>query len=248
MSEAKLGSFLQEVSNMRWDEFWAAERDKSYSSNQAIILSLIRSCTLQKMPAIKMALNRLDGKLVTPVKIEYPKIFYLYPNAKQVEAHTDIHVGITAGDIGSDIVQRQDTEEPEEVDLPSLSLRETLTKMSDYPRSLPENVIDLARATEESLREQKPLPSEIPMVKSVVAAHLLIMAQNQDTNAIAEVFDQIDGKLAETIKLLGDDIYITSYIDIAPANAYVNKDGILQAEAEQVQAVWAAKLGKVIDL
>jgi hypothetical protein len=81
MSE-QLGDFLKDVSNWGWDEFVKAEKDNSYTSNQAIIFGLIRSCAMQDLRAIKIAINRLDGKLKTPLKIEMPKIYYLYPNAE----------------------------------------------------------------------------------------------------------------------------------------------------------------------
>jgi hypothetical protein len=39
-----------------------------------------------------------------------------------------------------------------------------------------------------------------------VAAHLLILAQKRNIDALTEVFDQIDGKLAEVLQILGEDI------------------------------------------
>jgi hypothetical protein len=255
----RLGHFLQEVSNWRWDEFVRAERDKSYSTNQSIIFALIRSCAMRKMDAIKISLNRLDGKLKTPVQIEYPKVFYLYPNAvmntnSTQELNTNI-VQLTNPEnvfnVLEDVVEGEvlpPKPEPEadpinDEDLPSLSLRETLRKMSDYPRELPEAIVERADEVQMAIRGKGPMPDDIPMVKSVVAAHLLIMAQKRDIDALYEVFDQIDGKLVETIQVLGEDIYITSYASEAPPEATPNKDGILQVEASQVQALWTEKLG-----
>ena len=129
-------------------------------------------------------------------------------------------------------------------DLPSLGMRETLQEMADYPRELPEAIIELALQTEQALREQAPWPEEIPMVKSVVAAHLLTLAQSRNLDAIGEVFDQIDGKLVETIQLLGDDIFITIYSNTAPPEAQLNENGILQLEAPESQNMWASKLKK----
>lgn len=268
-SEGKLGSFLKEVSNWRWDEFCKAENDPSYSTNDSLIFTLVRACAMQKMDAIRLALNRLDGKLKTPVKVEYPKIFYLYPNATKtiddpsiiaisetgvIEQIADdggrvmtIPVGIKDDEVK--IPARLMSDEYEEADivsLPSMNLRETLTEMSDYPRSLPDDIVGLALQTEQWRRNQATKPDEIPFVKSVIAAHLLVMAQNRNLDALYEIFDQIDGKLVETIQVVGDDIYITNYSLLAPEGAYINDEGVLQLDATQAQDLWAMKLGKEI--
>lgn len=243
MQGEKLGKFLQEVSNWKWDEFARAERDDTYSTNQSIIFGLIRACAMQKLNAIQLSLNRIDGKLATPLKIELPKAFYLYPNAEVAE-------GIAAPARFTedfDIEHNQElieAPEPTAEDLPSMGLRETLSKMSDYPRGLPEAIIANAQAAERWIRKQGPRPAddEIPLVKSVVAAHLLLMAQNRNMEAITEVFDQIDGKLTETLKVIGEDMYITRFDRVAPEGAYLNKDGVLQIEAKEVELLWHTKL------
>lgn len=245
MSE-KLGDFLREVSNWEWDEFVRAESNMTYTSNEAIIFSLIRSCAMQKLDAIKMSLNRLDGKLKTPVIIETPKVFYVYPNAtvsgKGFAKITD-NPETTNEAVVSELLAPKVVPVIEPVDLPSLSLRETLAEMAKFPRELPVGIIMLADETQLWVQKQGPMPAEIPKVKSVVAAHLLTMAQNRNLSALSEVFDQLDGKLAETIKVIGEDIYITSYASTAPDDAILNQDGVFQAEATQVQNLWALKLG-----
>lgn len=252
MSENKLGNFLREVSNWQWDEFVIAESDKAYTSNQAMIFALIRSCTMQKMDAIKMSLNRLDGKLKTPIKIETPKIFYLFPNATLPEAEVVEHEKLPEGEkvshekavpITGEVLPPEAEPTMDDNDLPSLSLRQTLTKMADYPRELPEAIIAQAEVVHQAVQGKTPMPKEIPRVKSVVAAHLLILAQARNIDALGEVFDQIDGKLAETIQILGDDLYITSYVANAPPGAYLNEDGVIEIEATVAQNMWAEKLG-----
>lgn len=251
MRSEKLGNFLREVSNWQWDEFAKAEKNNEYSTNQSIIFGLIRACAMQKMEAIKISLNRIDGKLKTPIKIEYPKIFYLYPHAKGVEQisytpgqKTGVELAISPG---VDLIKPVELPEVESKkrDLPSMGLRETLTEMADCPRELPEAIIALALQTEQWIRGQAPRPQEIPRVKSVVAAHLLTMAQNRNMDALNEVFDQIDGKLVETLQVIGEDVYITSYVSEAPHGAVLNADGIYQLEATQSQNLWAQKLGRV---
>jgi hypothetical protein len=258
-NEARLGAFLREVSNWQWSEFVKAEGDMSYTSNQAMIFALVRACAMQNLQAIRLSINRLDGKLATPLKIEYPKIFYLYPNAKppevlakrqelldnvaqleQIAYKHGMNPAITSAELR---VVLAEEDEPEE-DLPSLSIRQTVAKMSDYSRELPQAVAEQATMTEQYMKNGGPKPSEDPMVKSVMAAHLLIMAQNRSIDALGEVFDSIDGKLAETFQVLGEDLYITNYSFTAPDTAYVNDDGVVQMEAIASQDMWAQKLGK----
>lgn len=266
MSENKLGAFLTEVSNWNWAEFVEAEKDKSYTSNQAIIFSLVRSCAMRKMDAIKMSIDRLDGKLKTPIRVEYPKIFYLFPNAKlntgsEAPAVNAPRLPSPQGDDGAGTqgskAKSQSTpvsgelilptisfdDARDDEDLPSMSLRDTLSEMANYPRELPEQIIELAQQAEWAVRDHRPPPDEIPRVKSVIAAHLLILGQERNLDAIGSILDQIDGKLTETIQLIGDDIYITNYAHAAPDGAALNADGVLQIEATLSQDLWAQKLG-----
>lgn len=254
MAKDKLAKFLKEVSNWQWDEFVKAEKNLQYTSNQAIILALIRSCAMQNLPAIKMALNRLDGKLKTPIRIEMPKVFYLYPNANlpEPEAHPLLEDPTTVAQaeliVEGELMPmppavENSNDEKTQKDLPSMGLRETLTEMGDYPRELPEAIIALAEQTHQWVQKNAPKPDEIPMVKSVVAANLLVMAQSRNIDALTEVFDQIDGKLVETLQILGEDIYIEIYSSTAPPEAKLNADGIYQLEAKMSQDTWAEKLG-----
>lgn len=249
-----LSGFLREVSNMPWDEFIRAEHDDKYTSNEALIFALIRSCAMQKLDAIKTSLNRLDGKLKTPIKIEYPKIYYVFPNATLTERppaptidspdEPPAQEAVTGELLSLNIPEAEAVEGETINDLLELSLRETLTKMADYPRELPQRLVARANEVERWVRNQGPEPEQIPKVKSVVAANLLLMAQNRNGAALNEVFDQIEGKLAETLQILGEDIYITSYATVAPPGAVLNDDGVLQVEATKAQDMWAAKLGK----
>ncbi len=210
---------------------------------------------MQKMDAIKIATNRLDGKLKTPIRIEYPKVFMLYPYATgstapeppRIAPPPEVDAIIENKPlpvVSGELIEAPDIPQAPEKDLATMGLRETMAEMSDFPRELPEGIIALALQTEQWVRKKAPKPHEIPKVKSVVAAHLLTMAQNRNMDAIGEVFDAIDGKLVETLQILGEDLYITSYATTAPAGAIKNKDGVLQIEATDSQNTWAQKLGK----
>lgn len=252
--QEKLAGFLREVSNWNWAEFCKAEKDPTYTTNEAIIFALVRACAMQKMDAIKMAINRLDGKLKTPIKIEYPKVFFLYPNAiplpegEVINDHGRLEAPETDGEVVTgEVIQAPPQPEPEpepQPDLPSMSFRETVALMSDHARDVPEQIVYVAEQTQQWLLKKAPEPEGIPRVKAVVAAHLLVMAQGRSMDAIGEVFDAIDGKLVETIQILGDDLYITNYSNVAPAGAVPNEKGILQMEATASQKMWAEKLSK----
>lgn len=251
--QSKLANFLREISNWNWEEFCRAENDPKFTSNEAVIFALIRACVMEKMEAIKLALNRLDGKLKTPVRIEMPKVFYRYPMAKlstgednsvekKAQAMPEISL-LPEGEkptISGEVLAPLEEQEP---DLATLSLRQTLGKMADHPRQVPDAIIAYATETQQWLKGNAPEPEEKPLVKSVVAAHLLKLAQDRNIDALSEVFDQVDGKLVETIQVLGDDLYITDYSLSAPDGAYLGPDGVLMLEATQAQDTWAQKLG-----
>lgn len=260
---AKLATFMREVYNWPWDKFVKAEKDKNFSSSEAIVFGVVRACAMQKMDAIRISLQRIDGKLKTPLNIEMPKVFYRYPNAKFVEGGEPVPEPVPDFEKiapGADAPKNEaltgeivHLSEPEaqvetEEDLEKMGLRETLDKMSDFPRELPEAITELATQVEQAIRNQTPIPENPPRVKSVVAAHLLVMAQNRNIDALYEVFDQIDGKLAETLQILGpgesNEIFIDMFVSVAPAGAIPGPDGVLQMEAEAAQADWAEKLKK----
>lgn len=256
MVSKKLADLLKEVANWNWEQFVKAEKDLQYTSNEAIIFALVRSTAMQKMDAIRTSLHRLDGKLKTPVIIETPKVYYLYPNATMVENEaiypvtgegfakvTDdpTTVNEVKQVVSGEVIATTEPPAADEHDLPTMSLRETLTKMADYPRELPQAIIDRAHQIEQAIRNHTPMPEENPRVKSVMAASLLVMAQSRQIDALNEVFDQIDGKLAETL-VLGEDMYITMYGPVAPAGAIRNSDGILQVQAQESEQIWSNKL------
>lgn len=253
----KLAKFLREVSNWSWEEFAKAEKDPKYTSNEAIVFALIRSCAMQSLSAIKIAINRLDGKLKTPINVEMPKVFYLYPNAVGSVQPGDDVTPVIDDPITDKIIENEPlvgelipattttTTQAPAKDLATMGFRETLSELADLPRELPIAITALALQTEQALKgnAERPNDLDIPRVKSVVASHLLIMAQSRNIDALTEVFDQIDGKLTETIQILGEDIYITNYGATAPPEAVLNDEGVLQVEATASQDIWASKLG-----
>lgn len=236
----KLGNFLREVIDWQWDVFVEAEKSPDYSGYQSSVFALVRACSDGKLSAIKLAIARVDGNVVTPVKIEMPKAYVTFPYAKTVAPPPP---GVAATGLLADPEPLKESPKAEAPDQPlaTMTLREALNAMAEESRMVPL----LIHEQKKKVEHHEDLPDkEIPLVKSVIAANLLILANEKHSfEAITEVFNQIDGKLVETIKLMSD-MYITSFALEAPYNAYKNKDGIWQVEKPIVSDIWAQKLGK----
>lgn len=240
----KLGNFLQEVINWNWQEFCDAEKNPKFTGLEATVLSLVRTTSEGKLGAIRLAIDRVDGKIDTPIKIEYPKVWYLYPEAEEVvQPAGETPPELPSGDVYS--LTRFTPPEPEEepVNTATLTLRQTLNKMADSPRQVIPLILMKKREVE-SAEVNQPVDN-VPLVKSVIAANLLHLAvEKNNFEAITEIFDQIDGKLVETIRILGDDIFLSQYAKVAPYGSIKNKDGVYMAEAREVAAQWKQKLKK----
>ena len=242
----KLGNFLREVIDWDWQQFVEAEKDESYSGYQSSVFALVRAAAEQKLSAIKLSIARIDGQVKTPIKVEYPTAYLTFPYAER-RALPPPNVPVAELPAPeSELIQLPESEaypEPEEPQdsLATLTLRETLDKMADAPRKIPLLIDDQRKRVETGgyLGD-----ASIPLVKSVICAHLLILAnEKHNFDAITEIFDQIDGKLVETIKLMGD-IHLTSYALEAPYNAEKNEKGIYQIEQPIISNVWAEKLDR----
>lgn len=240
----KLGNFLREVIDWQWDAFCEAEKSSSFTSAEASVFALVRSAAEGKLQAIKLSIARIDGNVKTPVKIEYPTAFITFPYAEKLALPPPNAGGVAALPEPDEPISLEgaypDPVEDQET-LVTLTLRETLKKMADAPRDIPKLIQEQKERVEkgEYLGDEK-----VPMVKSVICANLMHLAnEKHNFDAITEIFDQIDGKLVETIKIVGD-MYLTSYALEAPYNAYKNKDGIYQIEHPIITNVWADKLGR----
>lgn len=246
----KLGGFLHEVIDWQWDKFCKAEADMNYKGYEGAIFSLIRVCSEGKLGAIKTAISRVDGTVETPIKVEYPKVFILYPEATRVAIGPSTEetpsLALSAPQT-TDIIDEPVEPQEEEVHLATMSLRETLKEMAEAPREVTHKILLRKGEVEQALRQGVDLSEQgkqIPLVKSIVAANLLKLAEGGKFEAITEVFDQIDGKLVETIRILGEDMYLNSYVLEAPYGAKKNKDGVYYLEAPQISDTWKAKFNK----
>lgn len=244
----KLSTFLKEVIDWRWDDFCRAEMDPKYTGYQATVFSLVRTCSEGKLGAIKLAIDRVDGKLETPIKIEYPKIYFEYPYAEKLAPPTnqEMALELEAGERAEEVEE----EEKEPETLAGMTLRQMVERMADEPKVLVSLILKVAKdvelkvRAEEEIEEDDMADKKVPLVKAVVAANLLHLAEQNNFEAITEVFDQIDGKLVDTIRILGDDVYVTQYAELAPYGAEKNEKGVYMIEQKTIGDLWKQKLKK----
>lgn len=216
---------FEELIHLPWDEFVIMEKDKNTSVDDMVLCALIRSCAdTDNINAAKLSFDRIDEIQEVPVKVNVPKFYVRYPNAKKIES-------------GGKTKQIEAPKEAEsDYDPATAKLRATLAEM----RSMPRQVVNVVIATKRAVDKDKPIKNKIPSVKAVIVANLLHNAKKQRTRAIELIFDQIDGKLARTITLLGgNDVYVDDFSTLtAPANAIKDENGVYIAENELMTNAW----------
>ncbi len=225
---SSLKTRFTELINMTWGEFVKLEKNKGSTIDDGVLCSLIRICAdTDDIPAIKLAFDRVDGLLETPVEIKVPKFYTRYVKAKEIEP------GARALEGPEDV----EKEKKSSYDPATAKLRETLQEM----RGMPQDVIRVIRLYKKHIDEDKKRATDHdPMVKSVIVANLLRNVHKGRYRAIELVFDQIDGKLTRTITLLGgDDVYVDDYTNlVAPAHATLDDKGVYVAENKLMTTTW----------
>lgn len=244
----KLGNYLREVIDWDWKKFCDAEKDQKYTGYQSAVFALVRACSDGKLGAIKLAIDRIDGKIDTPIRVEYPKVYMVYPEATSVAlSPQDIEQPALPAPADLPDIGPDELEEPEhKEDASVLTLKETLEKMADQPQALFQAILVRKVQVEAGKVGDggEGVEEKIPLVKSVICANLLNLAKKSNFEAITEIFDRIDGKLVETFKVLGDDIFLPYYGLEAPAGAVKNKQGIYMIEAAEIADRWKEKFKK----
>lgn len=217
---------FEEIIHMTWSEFVDLETNKASSVDDTVICSLIRvSADTDDIAAIKLAFDRIDGLLETPIHVKVPKFYVRFIRAKEIEP----------GSKQIEAPGQADADKASDYDPATAKLRETLKEM----RSMPQDVIRVVRGYKKKIDKGEPVKHD-PMVKSVIVANLLKNVKRGRFRAIELVFDQIDGKLTRTITLLGgNDVYVDDYNTlVAPANAFKDDSGYYVAENEIMTNAW----------
>ena len=223
---ATLKDRFEELIHLTWSEFVNLETDKSASVDDGVLCSLIRICAdTDDIAAAKLAFDRVDGLLETPVQVKVPKFYTRYIKATEIEP----------GSKAIEASESTKTESTSSYDPASAKLRETLREM----RGMPQDVVRVVRLYKRRIDDGK-TPEHDPMVKSVIVANLLRNVSKGRFRAIELVFDQIDGKLTRTITLLGgEDVYVDDYATlVAPADAIKDESGYYVAENKLMTTAW----------
>jgi hypothetical protein len=245
----RLTDGFRNILEFRWSQFVEMEQSLDGTNFESIITAIARAGQKGNLRAIQTALDRLDGKIATEIEVEMPKFYFLYPYATKtvddasiIDVPDKVQPFIDSGEGGYvDIPQGApaDIEEHEaaEEELPTGSLRIVLEKMLHSPKSLVTDILAVAKLVDDGDTKRGD-----PMVKSVIVAGLMKLVHEGKMSAVFEVFDQIDGKVAEKFKVLGNDVYVKRFDTIAPAGAVKNEEGIYQLVAEDMTNFWVAKL------
>lgn len=241
-NKGRLTDKFSELIELKWSEFLAVENDPELDNLTYLVVLLIRACVRGDMRAIRESLDRMDGKVISEVEVEYPRFYILFPNAKQKV------IDITSP-TGNDLklpesAKNQTPSSPSinsdgdiEDELPTGSLREVLSRMLEAKVGIVESIISATK------RLDVDEPSNFdPLVKSAIVAGLMRLVHKGRVNAAIEVLDQIDGKVKEHIKVLGGDIYMKNFSTTAPAEAELNENGIYQISSPMVTDIWAKRL------
>jgi hypothetical protein len=250
MSGKALTEGFRSVIELRWSEFILFESDMNGSNFDGAIAALVRACRKGNLRAIQTALDRLDGKVAMEIEVEYPKFYTLYPNATKTADDPSIieidggrlaevepipdnphELMLVDGPHDKDVVQ-----DPEE-ELPTGSLRKVLEKMIHSSKKVTTAILESADSLESG-----DVPLMDPHVKSVIVAGLMKLVHDGRMGAVFEVFDQLDGKVADKYKILGGDVHFKNYATIAPAGAVRNEDGIYQVYSDKITNSWVARL------
>lgn len=225
---------LSDVADWEWKDFIIARNGEEKSEYEDAILELIYSIADEKtsLSAIRKAIERVDGKQPENVKVEYPKFYMRYPFAKNVNAAKGKNA-VVASTAPPEILMPA----PE---MATAGIRGAIAEVSRRPKGAAAKVLEIARRF---MEDQSYEARAVIKVKEVVASALIVLSKTKQ-QAMEELLNQIDGKVAVTYKLLGDDVYRTDYGDTAPAGGYIDKDGVYVVESKNVTDSWALKLGQ----
>lgn len=221
---------LADMAEWLWVEYLREKEADGYSEYEDTLFQIIWSITNPKtsLASIRRAIERVDGKQPENIEFEYPKFYLFYPNATSV----------AGGEPENKLPSPKVEVEMPAPEMPTAGIRGAIKHLASQPKGTALRMLELAkRMMDEPYAEYKaPLK-----VKEVIAAALIVLSKTKQL-AMDELLNQIDGKVAVTFKLLGDDVYITRYETIAPAGAVKNSDGVYQIEADNVTNAWVARL------
>jgi len=232
-----LTKLLDTMLVLDYKEFQLLAHSPEINADAKTVAALLdRCCHARSTRAIHLAFERLEGEQPTPIRFETPKFYTRYHNAApstKIMAFSSGSAVPTPSESDDDPVITSDI---------SGSLRVTL----DALRRLPKPDIDAIIKYRDAVDKKQPkveLVVQSASVRKIIAANLLVLSHQGNTNAIEEIFLQIEGQLEKVVKVLGGhDVYIDDYSTLeAPMNAKMI-DGLWVAENEAITNMWIARL------
>ena len=220
-----------------YKEFQLLSHSPGINADAKVVAALLdRCCHAKSTRAIHLAFERLEGEQPTPIRFETPKFYTRYHNAappKEIAEFSSTSAVPTPSEVDDD---------PEITSDIAGSLRVTLDGLRRLPKTHTDAILKYRQAVDKKLPKSDLVVNKAS-VRKIIAANLLAISHTGNTNAIEEVFLQIEGQLEKVIKVLGGhDVYVDDYATLeAPANAKL-VDGLWVAENEAVTDMWIARL------
>lgn len=231
-----LTKLLDTMLVMDYKDFKLLDNSPDINADAKMVSALLlRCCKAKAMRAIHLAFDRLEGEQPTPIRFVTPKFYTRYHNASPPTQ-------IAAFSSSTAVPTTMEDDDPEITSEIASSLRVTLDALRRMPKSDVKAILQYRDAVDTN-QPKANLIVRNASVRKIIAANLLIISHTGNTNAIEEVFLQIDGQLEKTIKVLGGhDVYVDDYSTLeAPMNA-VLEDGLWVAENKAVTNMWIARL------
>jgi hypothetical protein len=232
---SSLTSLLKIMLQMDYYEFQLMSQSPDINADAKTVAALLdRCCHARSTRAIHLAFERLEGEQPTPIRFETPKFYIRYRNATSLTKIAALSSSSAPTSEGDD--------DPEITSNITGSLRVTLDGVRRLPKADVAGILEYRKAVDKKLPKTALVVNKAS-VRKIIAANLLALSHEGNTNAIEEIFLQIEGQLEKVIKVLGGhDVYVDDYDTLeAPANARL-VDGVWTAENEALTNMWVARL------
>lgn len=232
-------AFLKEIIHWTWTEMMTLQYDPRTLGIHSTVMGIIKLCASGNMNSIKLLLNRLEGKVETPINIIKPKVYLRYPNATNI-AELEAYAKEQASQSNDSDTKRkrQTNSQRKRLNVAEMGLGQTVKAMLTVPVDVPTQILKQKMLVEQDM-ENGHKPDHSPYVKSVIAASIIHNA-NFDNNydALQVLLERVEGKVEENIRIIGDDIFIDQYAETAPLGS-VLINGQWCFESAQIADKWA---------
>ena len=230
-----LTRLLDTMLMLDYSEFKLLDSSPGIHADAKVVSALLdRCCHARSTRAIHLAFERLEGEQPMQIRFITPKFYTRYHSAKPpIAIAASSSISVPTPEVDDDPVITSDI---------AGSLRVTLDALRRLPKADVDSLLDYRDAVDKK-QIKTTLIVHKASVRKIVAANLLFVGHSGNTNAIEEIFLQIEGQLEKVIKVLGGhDVYVDDYSTLeAPQNAKLI-DEVWVAENEAVTNMWVSRL------